>query len=331
MTTFPSPLTQSTDPNQPTSLAGSIFDYSVIGLNWSCLDLTSAKIQNLPTNLANLNAYAARLPNRSFQSFILDGANFGSATLNDAIFSLASLKAKANFNGALIVGGVMTSAKIDQATFVGAALGGVAQSQASDFSFAYIANCDFSECNLFGASFAGATLIGANKLNSGANLLETDFSNAYMPNVDFTDAVLQGAKFDGAFMVECTLTGADLSPSRDGAVPSSLTSACLQGATFLNVNLSGADLSNASITASSGSIVQQYYDEYGNLTQPSSIDYPAKPYPNVSSFSSQKVCPNGANYGTNQADGLSMAQMMEATNPPTNWKPVGSPAEVRHD
>ena len=46
------------------------------------------------------------------------------------------------------------------------------------FSFAYVSNCDFTQANMYAVSFAGATLMGANKLSGSANLQETDFSNA---------------------------------------------------------------------------------------------------------------------------------------------------------
>ncbi len=319
-TYFSNPLTQSKDANHPTILAHGRVKFSQIGLNWSCLDLTGTTIVGLPTDLAELNAAGARLTGHSFRGCNLDKANFTDATLDGAVFSNASLD-NAVFDGASMTGAVFTNAKLNQATFIGAALGGVSQKDAAVLSFAYLSNCDFTDANMFGVSFAGASLVGDNKLRGSANLQETDFSNAYMPNADLTGAVLQGAKFDGAFMVECILVNVDLSPTRDGSVPSSLTSACMQDANLQGANLAGADLSNAMITEVAGSIPMQYYDQNGKLTAPFALPYPAGTFPAPSSFSPGSICPNGVPYATNTGGGLSMAQMMTATTPRTSWAP----------
>ena len=152
-------------------------------------------------------------------------------------------------------------------------------------------------------------------------LQQADFSNAYLPDADFTGASMQGAKFDGAFMVSCVLDNADLSAAEQGAISASLAAACLQGASFNNTNLVGANLANAAITDSRGMINQQYYGEDGQLTPQTPMRYQASNYPASSSFSNQTMCPNNNNYGTNVASGLTIAQMMTAKNPPTSWTP----------
>ena len=59
----------------------------------------------------------------------------------------------------------------------------------------------------------------------------------------------------------------------------SLTSACLQAATFQQTNLVSVDLSNAAITDTAGTITMHYYGENGNLTQPFPLPYPAGAFP----------------------------------------------------
>lgn len=59
-----------------------------------------------------------------------------------------------------------------------------------------------------------------------------------------------------------------------------------------------------------------------HLTPSFSMPHPAGTLPAPSSFSAETVCPNGAPYSVNQRNGLSMAQMMTATNPPTSWSPA---------
>ena len=327
-TKFSAPLLQSTDRAVPTSFAGSTIPFSVIDLNWSCLDLSATTIVDVPSDLSGLNASGARLPSHDFTGHRLNGANFVHAVLDRASFTSVPLR-KAQFAGASLVGAAFTKAVLDQAGFSGAVLGGEDQTVAALFSYAYIANCDFSQSNLYGVSFPGATLIGNNQFSGNTTLQETNFVNAYMPNVDLTGAWLKGAQFDGAFMVECILRLADLSPTRAGSVRASLAGACLQGVTFDGAKFAGADLSNAALTAVGGSIMQQYFDDEGQLTPATAMNYPATLLPSAESLDAETICPNGVKFSVNQAAGRTLAEMMAASAAPTSWKPVGSLARRR--
>ena len=75
------------------------------------------------------------------------------------------------------------------------------------------------------------------------------------------------------------------------------------------------------ITDAAGSIPIQYYDETGKLTPSFPLPYPAGSFPAASSFNGSTTCPNGSPYSVNVSNGLSLAQMMAAKNPPTNWTP----------
>jgi uncharacterized protein YjbI with pentapeptide repeats len=331
--TFSSSLQQSTDPDHPTIFANCILPYTVIRLNWSCLDLSGTNITGMPISLQGLNASGARRPRANFTGVTLDGADFTGASLDNAQFVSASLRTQVNFKGALLVGAVFSHAVLDGASFAAAALGGVQLDQAANFSYAYVSNCDFSQASLYGVIFTGATLISGNTLQATTpGLQEADFSNAYLPDADFTGASLQGAKFDGAFMVGCTLTNADLSPAQQGAVSASLGGACLQGAALDGTNLAGANLANAAITDARGMIMQSYYDEDGQVTTPAPMHYQASDFPVAASFSDDTMCPNLSTYAANLSAGQTVAQMMAAPNPPTSWAPrnlegeMGSPA-----
>jgi uncharacterized protein YjbI with pentapeptide repeats len=328
---FSSPLNQSSDQYNPTIFANCTLPYTVIGLDWSFLDLTATTITGLPTDLTGLVATCMRRPRGDFNGFILDGADFSYATLDNALFVGAKLRpltagTKVSFAGATLTGAHFTRAVLDQVRFP-AALGGVSLNQAADFSYAFISNCDFTGSNLYGVSFANATLLGGNVLAGATSLQQASFANAYLPNADFTGANLQGANFDGAFMVECVLTSADLRPTDKGAIAASLTSACLQAAALMGTKLDGADLTNAAITNAKGQINQQYYDENGNLTPMFAMRFPAGAFPAPSSFSDGTTCPDGYTYGTEP--NKTMEQMMTAKNPPTQWKPVGTPGDWR--
>ena len=320
--TFSSSLQQSTDPDHPTIFANCILPYTVIGLNWSCLDLSGTSITGMPSSLKDLNASGARRPKANFTGVTLDGADFTGASLDNAQFVNASLRTQVNFKGALLVGAVFTHAVLDGASFEAAALGGVQLDQAANFSYAYVSNCDFSQASLYGVIFTGATLISGNTLQATTpGLQEADFSNAYLPDADFTGAILQGAKLDGAFMVGCTLSNADLSPAQQGAVSASLGGACLQGAALDGTNLAGANLANAAITDARGMIMQSYYGEDGTVTTPAPMHYQASDFPVAASFSDDTMCPNLSTYEANMNAGLTIAQMMAAPNPPTSWAP----------
>lgn len=90
--TFSTPLIRSDDPSNPTVFAGCTFAFATLGLDWSYLDLMSAVIIALPSDLTGLVAISAQLTGFNFDGLILDGANFASATLIDAHFSLAKIR-----------------------------------------------------------------------------------------------------------------------------------------------------------------------------------------------------------------------------------------------
>ena len=148
-------------------------------------------------------------------------------------------------------------------------------------------------------------------------------AGAYLPNTSFNGASLQGADFDGACMIGCDLTDAQLGPARSGAKVASLDSACLQAAVFLGVSFDRASLVNAAITGQGGMIEVSHYDEDGSLVGPEPLAWRPHPLPSAGSFTDGTVCPNTLTYKDNTAAGKTIAQMMEAPNPPTKWVPVG--------
>jgi uncharacterized protein YjbI with pentapeptide repeats len=321
------PLKHLTDPNHRAIFTGCTVPYALIGLDWSCLDLTGATITGMPTNpagqanLAGLNAQGLRRPRGDFIKAVLDGANFAGASLAGANFSDASLQGKASFAGATMPGAFFIGAILDQADFTGATLDGADRTEAANFSYAYLSNCVFTGAGLYAVIFTGATLIELTLAGPDVNLQQADFSDAYLPNADFTGASLQGAKFNGACMVECTLTNADLTPAAQGTLQASLAAACLQGATLAGTKLGGASLPNAAVTDTDGQITVQYYDQDGTLTDPYPMPYTGTSYPDASSLSDTTVCPNTITYQENQSNGLTIAQMMTPPQPPTQWKP----------
>lgn len=332
-TTFSQPIARSTDPTDRTSFAGSTLPYSVIGKDWSYLDLTGTTLAGIPTDLTDLNAVSVLWPSASFENYVLDGANFASAILDHASFSQSSLQESAQkkyviFNDASMIGAKFLQAVLQNVSFSGTVLGGEKDNLAANFSYAFIANCDFTGANLYSVSFAAATLISQNTFKTAANLLLTDFSNAYLPGADFSGATLQGATFDGAFMVQVNLSNADLSPAEEGARATSLAATCLQAATFSNTTiLGGANMANAffSVTGQAGKITCQYYDLDGSLTDPFPYDYPAGQLPDSTCLNDNTVCPNLQTKKDNENGNVSFQNMMTSIQtPPTQWQPPGT-------
>lgn len=128
-------------------------------------------------------------------------------------------------------------------------------------------------------------------------------------------------------MVGCVLTNADLTPAAQGTLQASLAAACLQGAILAGTKLGGASLPDAAVTDTDGQITVQYYDEDGTLTDPYPMPYTGTSYPDASSLGDTTVCPNTVTCQENQSNGLTIAQMMTAPQPPTQWKPRNTLAD----
>ena len=64
-------------------------------------------------------------------------------------------------------------------------------------------------------------------------------------------------------------------------------------------------------------------DEDGSLAGPEPLAWRPHALPSAGSFTDGTVCPNTLTYKDNTAAGKTIAQMMEAPNPPTKWVPVG--------
>jgi hypothetical protein len=88
---------------------------------------------------------------------------------------------------------------------------------------------------------------------------------------------------------------------------------------FTGTKLGGANLNNAAITSGNGQIPVSHYDQYRDLIGPERISWRDSSCPSEASFSDSTVCPNGSTLGVQPGTGLSIAEMMQARNPPTQW------------
>ena len=84
-------------------------------------------------------------------------------------------------------GAFFVQATLDQTDFTGTTLDGADRTEAANFSYACLSNCDFTGAGLYAVICTGATLIELT-LSGGVNLQQADFSDAYLPNTVFTHA-----------------------------------------------------------------------------------------------------------------------------------------------
>lgn len=250
------------------------------------------------------------------------GADFTGADFSSSNFSYARLQ------GATLIGGVFGGAIFHQTDFTSAQLGGVANSAAANMAFAYMPNVIFDKANLFGASFAFATVFGAStRMADTATMEQADFSNAYLAGVNLSGATLRGVKFSNACLVNVNLTEADLTPTLSGSITSTLDGACLQGAVFTQAKLNGADLTNATVGFDKGSIRVRYCNPLTGGPFPPPPDFEPLNYSpteslDLTTMTNDTVCPNGLTVAANQAQHNNLQVMLSTAHPRTEWLPV---------
>jgi uncharacterized protein YjbI with pentapeptide repeats/RimJ/RimL family protein N-acetyltransferase len=265
-------------------------------------------------------------PYADFTKAHFDGADFTGACLDNACLQ-----------DAFMIGGVFVGASMAGADLNGAHLGGISQLAAADMAYAYMPNVTFTGANLFGVSFAFASLFGgATSLADVTTLEQADFSNAYLEGISFKDAPLQGSKFNNACLVSVDFTGADLSSTLAGSVRTSLAGACLNGAIFTDAKLADADFTGATVAFERGHIKVRYCTPQGSF--PPSPDFEQLNYQkttglDLESMRPTTICPNGSTVQANQERGHTLKQMLTIANPATSWVPIGcfsaSPEKVR--
>ncbi len=247
----------------------------------------------------------------------LTGADFGGSDFSSVILE-----------SAILLKTVFVGATFNQNNFRMAQLGGLKQSAAALFSYAFLTNVDFTQANLFGVSFAFASLFGAStQIKEAATIEQADFTNAYLEGIDLGGATLRGAKFSNACLVNVNFSQADLTPTLAGSIVASLTGACLQGATCTGTRLDGADLTNATIATQDGSLPVRYCDPGmgGPFPPPPDfepLNYSATRALDLTTMSPTTVCPNGNTVRANQTLGIDLAEMLRVANPAAQWVPM---------
>jgi uncharacterized protein YjbI with pentapeptide repeats len=308
-----------------TSFNGGTVPVSLLGKNWSYLNLDSSTITglrgaDLTRDLTSLKAVGANLSNLDLSELVLDNADFTNATIINASFRKSSLKNKPIFEGAKLYNTKFIYSVVEDGCFQSAQLGGLDVQAAADFSYAYLSNINLSSANLYAVSMVGVTMFGGETTIGGKAILDlVDLSGAYLVEVNFKDLSMRGASLENACLISAVFTGSDLS-ALEGAKHTTLASACLQGADFSNAKLQEADLTNAAISFDRGELPVQYRDETGKLSEQFPHRYKqTSGLGQVAVLAPSMICPNGATVDENKQKNISLSQMLTASDPPKSW------------
>jgi uncharacterized protein YjbI with pentapeptide repeats len=242
--------------NPRTSFVDATLPASVIGVDWSMMDLTNTTLVNLGQDLSGLNAEYAVISGTSvnLSGATLIGANFANSDLavgfSNAYFSEKPSEPVATFESAILRNANFSGAKLVGANFKNVQGARTDTARGANFSSAYMVNAVLTEANLVKTSFAGAQLYGAALLDH-ADLQEVDFSNSILAGLNFNQAHLRGAVFDGAILINASLREVDLTPTIEGNA-TRFVGANLIGADFRGAHLNSANLDSAVIALDQG-------------------------------------------------------------------------------
>lgn len=328
---FNTPPIFSTNPNNLTSFKDAKLKFSLIGLNWSCLDLTGAAVVGMPVDLTNLKAAHLTALGIDLSQKTLVGADFSyaklansffnGAVLTGAVFTGADLSGAKLLNGTQLGGAHLDMANLSGADLTGAQLIGVTGVAAS-LTYAFLSTTCFDKADLKGVDFSGATLIETS-MQDTTSLERARFTGAYLNTVKFQgkQVNLRGANFANACLINCQLTQANLGPSGDSAA--TMLGAFLQGANLSGVILTSANLYGAVVAFDPGRIDVSYCDSDHKKTDPWRTPYPATQTDALeeSIKAGNCTCPNGKTYSINFQEGLTFKQMCHIEKDPTCWTP----------
>jgi uncharacterized protein YjbI with pentapeptide repeats len=320
----------STDPNHLTSFKNAKLNYALIGLNWSCLDLTGASVVGMPVDLTKLRAMHTTALGIDLNGKTLINADFSYAKLANATFNAAVLTGAvltgADLSGAKLLSGTrLGGAHLDMANLSGANLTGAqfmeTRGVSASLTYTFLSKAVFDGANLEGVDFSGATLVETSMKNT-TSLERATFSGAYLNSVHFegTKPNLQGAKFKDTCLISCDLAQANLGPS--GGVAATLEGAFLQAANFSNVTLTGANLAGAVVSFGRGQIDTYYCDkEHKKAAEPRKMRWPSATRVEESIKAGNCTCPNGNTYNNNVQQQLTFKEMCQISETPTSWTP----------
>ncbi|EFM12177.1 pentapeptide repeat protein [Paenibacillus curdlanolyticus YK9] len=254
-----------------TKFCKAVVPFSVIKRRWSFLDLSNARLTDLPDVLSDvdnrLEARHAVLSGLELQKQTMQFANFQDSDLRGVNFSKSNL---------------------DFSQFTGALAGGIGDMPAPVFFAASLMNADFSRANLTGADFSHCYFYGQEASVANAEMPLVKFNGAYLAGMNFKNVSnLRGANFSDACLVNCVIRGSNLSPYY--GANASLARACLQGVDFEDSVLYAANMNDAAISEADGILEVTIVIEGEPITMP--VPYAATRIPSKATDHATK-CPS---------------------------------------
>lgn len=252
-TKFSTPPAFSTDINNRTKFANATIEASIIGHDWSFLDLTGAKIKGLPKDLSGLQAREALLGELDLGAadasgaYGLENASFSRSTMTGARLQYAVL-INADLDGVKLQGASLVHADLTSVRLTGGAnLGKDGEHDGADLSFATILQTDMTGANLDGVKLDHAT-VGYGTLFTSASLRGASLVEADLTGISLAGAPLEKADLRRANLTKCNLTGAKLGAG------ARLDGAALMGTDLTNADLDGTVLTDAVLATGPGSL-----------------------------------------------------------------------------
>ncbi|MES2178972.1 MAG: pentapeptide repeat-containing protein [Gemmatimonadota bacterium] len=288
--TFNTLPTFSTTDSVLTEFAKATLPATLIGLDWSYLDLSYATIVNLPPTLTGLQAVWANLTGLNLTGLKIHNGTFDNATMQNVVLANADLTAS-SFNTTHFQGDDTTPS--------------------ATLTNCMLMDCVFDNANLTNVDLTGAYLYGANASLKAATILLAIFADAYLVGLDFSGVVnadFQGVTFSGACLINANFASCNIAPYLGR--PTTFANACLQGANFTGATVVGCNLFDAAVASAAGSINVTITLRGQPITQSQAYAQATLGLPAVTNITT--VCPNGSK-------GPCTVPQLVAPNPPTAW------------
>jgi uncharacterized protein YjbI with pentapeptide repeats len=295
-----------------TTFHAAVVPFSILGTNWTYLDLTLATITGLPDAIPKLVADQALLPD----DFDLRNKDFTCAGGSGASFRGTRMYGiqlqGANLQGAQLQGALLKSAKLDGANLTLADLTAAwlivetatpstpkGKLEAASLIQTFLFNTVLDQAHCDGVDFTGAmfatSLLSTQPASAEkAFMNDAKFNDAWILATNFNGAQLAGANFANAHLIGATFQNSgsvqtQLTPSnRDGSDASS-AHADIRGTDFTGANMDGIDMVGA-IVGASGGFFETKFTGYDHVSIPVAFNYGPTLFGNTTS---NTKCPDG--------------------------------------
>jgi uncharacterized protein YjbI with pentapeptide repeats len=289
-----------------TSFVQAVVPYKLLGSDWSYLDLSEAKITDIPETLADLNANYALLPDGlDFSKKDLHSASFIGSRMYEIQLQNANLeKAQlmhVRLKGAKLTGANLSMANLDSAYLISenaSSPGDPVKHEAAVVDDAFLINTNLTGSFCDGVDFSGSLFMTYAALDpdgiasaKSATMNLAKFNKAILIQAEFDSAQLAGSDFSNAILVGASFKQAQLIPATQPPNPdASFYEADLRGTDCTGANMDGLDMRSAQVSTGQGEFNQVYKDYYG-VPIPVILSYSATVLGNTTAGT---TCPDGS-------------------------------------